>query len=148
MKLYETIENIINRINSYSYFIQKALLFLKSKNLEETLKKHKFEFRYIINTIIDHSLIGNTQQFFEARNFLEKERVDEEKLEARINKINKNRLNYLNHYITYDLKIEKGIIKYLIKDESKIGKKKISKVYKRNYDIHLFNKGIIKNLNI
>ena len=147
MKLFEISDELIEKLKYNCYFIKKALLFLKSKNLDETLKKNKFEFRYVINIIIDSDLVINFQQFSQAKNFLDKDTFNIRDLEDKINKINKDRLDFLNPYISYDFKYENGNIKYSIKDESKIGKKKVSKVYKRNYNMHLFNKSIIKNLN-
>ena len=132
---------------NYFYFIQKILEFLKSsENLDIKLKQNKFQFRYLINILLDSELIKKHDDYEAAVDFIESNDFDISKLVKKVNKIKKCQLNYFQDASKYDINLDENNIKYTIEEKSRIGRNKYIKIYKREFNLKMFNKGIIKAL--
>ena len=133
----------------YFYFIKKILEILKESNLEESLKKNKFKYRYLINIIFDRDLINNNGDYEKVVNFIEGKDYDFNELKEKVNKIKNEQFKYTNDAIKYDIDLDESEnkIHYTIEDKTRIGNNSYIKIYKREFNLRWFNKGILEILN-
>ena len=133
----------------YFYFIKKILEILKESNLDESLNKNKFKYKYLINIIFDRDLINNNGDYEKVVNFIEGEDFDFNELKEKVNKIKNKQFKYTNDAIKYDIDLDESEnkIHYTIEDKTRIGKNSYIKIYKREFNLRWFNKGILEILN-
>ena len=143
--LYYEMDNVFEYLDYLYFIIKKILAILKSENLDATLKQNEFQFRYLINVLLDHALISNMASYERVVNFIESKDFDISKLNKKIHKI-KSQNEFFQHPIKYDINLEENEIKYTIEEKSKIGKKNYIKYFKKVFNLKMFNKGIIKAL--
>jgi len=145
-----SMNNVFKNLMNYDYrFIIQKILDLLAKYNNEELKQKKYIFQYLTNILLDSDFIKNDLQYCEIKNFIESEDVDAFELEKKIDKIKESQFNFPKNAIKYNINYnkKKNQIEYLIVDGTKIGKKYLNKIYRKEFDLKKLNKNILKILN-
>ena len=149
---YDSMYKLFYNLDEFDYYfiIDEIINILNEANDNNSFIQKKFQFRYLINILLDKDLIINDFQYQNAKNFIKSNDIDFSQLEKKINEIKKNQLNYFRgNTIKYDINFNKesNKIEYIINDNTKIGKKNNSRKYKMDFDLHKFNNRIVEILN-
>lgn len=150
LTFYSSMNNVFKNLMNYDYgFIIQKILDLLAKYSNEELKQKKYIFQYLTNILLDPDFIKNDVQYCEIKNFIESEDVDAFELEKKIDEIKKSQFNFPKNAIKYNINYnkKKNQIEYLIVDGTKIGKKYLNKIYRKEFDLKKLNKNILKILN-
>ena len=145
LRFYNSMDELFIMLHyiNYFYFIQKIIDILK-----EPFDKNKNEFRYLINLVFDKELLATNSHYKEAKNVIESQDIQLNELEKKIKKIKKTKLDFFQDFIKYDIDLDSknNKIVYTVNDKTKIGKNNYIKLYKREFNLGCFNKGILKIL--
>ena len=141
-------EEIFTRFNLYTQLISRIIEFSKDKNFDNLTKNEKFLFNYQLEILLDKESILNKEELDKVLFFLDGEKANEAEIMKAVqsskinNNLNYNKIQTMEYELNYDKNSKE--LKFLIKEQRKILRKKyyFNKTY--SYKIENFNKKIIQ----
>ena len=139
-------------VKKYNYVIKKGLTLLEELNFSKLSEQQKNLFEYVSYYIFVDDSIHNNTEYQLIYNFLEGKCVEENELKDAISKRNKkldNEYKFYKEDINYKIEFndKEKTLDYIIKEETKIDRKKYSQTHKLSYDYKIFNNNIIDIIN-
>jgi hypothetical protein len=151
IQIFPRIKNFYKNYTMYEYIINKNLEYFE-KNFNNLNKNEIYLFKDLNNLLLSDKCFRNIFDFKNIQQYLEGKPLDENDKINLLNAVNKRNKNESLIYksikkISYRISFKNGFLKYIIKEDTKIDRKKYDKITSKKYDINIFNKNIINVLN-